>query len=149
MAFLLDEFGEHHILRVELGTSCAQDVPGQPERRCDVSAMSHRFEQVEGDAIFGILPAQIAVAIKCLAHPGHAHPHLMRGTFVGIAVLVVPRIKEIGVCAVGRLAAQDAPCAGQLAIADRSVHQREFARGDRPSGIGQVDVSGARRGEEL
>jgi len=67
VADLFQQGREHHILRIELGRLRAQHVPGQAERFGDVPSVSHRFEQVEGDAVLGVFPRQVAVERERLA----------------------------------------------------------------------------------
>ena len=67
MADLFQQGREHHILRIELGRLRAQNIPGQAEGFGDMGSVTHRFEQVEGDAVLGVFPRQIAVERERLA----------------------------------------------------------------------------------
>ncbi len=140
--FLKCHAREHDILRIEASRFRAEHIPGQAECLGQMPPVPHRFEQVEGDAVLGIIARQVAVEREGLAVARPADPDLVRGA------LVLPAVVEDGVCAADRLAAQHAVGARQLAEAERRQHERQFARRDRPGRGWQGDIFAALRGEE-
>ena len=105
-------------------------------------AVTHRFEQVERDAVFGVFARQVAVEAEGLAETGHADPDLMRGAFVP------PRVMEDWIGRADRFAAQHAVGGREFAVAERREHHSQFTRRDRPGGGRHVDVFGVLSGEE-
>src|SRR5258708_36004473 len=113
MALLVDKRWKHRVQGVERCAFGAQDMPGQAKGAGNVLPMSHWFQQVERNAVFGVLAGQIAVTQIRLPESADAHPDFVRGAFI------LPTVMKHRVSCPHPLTSPNALACGPLALAYR------------------------------